>query len=118
MNYKILFSIFFTIIIVSMIFGTSMSVYINNYDPNWHGIFSKNNLNEDLKKRIFLLGSSSVYPIDVQYINSQLSLNELNYEIYNLADMSDSPKKRLQSLSNVISHKPDIIIYGLDMENF
>jgi len=38
MNYKILFSIFFTIIFVSVIFGTSMSVYINNYDPDGYEI--------------------------------------------------------------------------------
>jgi RNase H-fold protein (predicted Holliday junction resolvase) len=45
-------------------------------------------------------------------------LNEINYEIFNLADMSDNPKKRLQSLSNIISNKPDIVIYGLDIHNF
>ena len=118
MNYKILFSIFFTIIIVSVIFGTSMSVYINNYDPDWYGLLSSNNFNEDNKKRIFLIGSSTIYPIDAKYVNQQLSLNDIDYELFNLADMSDSPKKRLQSLSNIISHKPDIIIYGLDMKNF
>ena len=118
MNYKILFSVFFTIILVSVIFGTSMSVYINNYDPDWYGLFSKNNFNEDDTKRIFLIGSSAIYPIDAKYINQQLSLNDIDYELYNLADMSDHPKKRLQSLSNIISHKPDIIIYGLDMKNF
>jgi len=95
-----------------------MSVYINNYDPNWHGLFSKDNVNENSKKMIFLIGSSSVYPIDAQYINYQLSLKKINYEVYNLADMSDSPKKRIQSLSNILSHNPDIILYGLDMEIF
>ena len=67
---------------------------------------------------IFLIGYSSVYPIDAQYINYQLSLKKINYEVYNLADMSDSPKKRIQSLSNILSHNPDIILYGLDMEIF
>lgn len=95
-----------------------MNVYINNYDPMWYGLFLKNNLNGDFKKKVFLIGSSSVYSIDAQYINHQLSLNKINYEIYNLADMSDTPKKRLQSLSNILSHKPDIIIYGVDMEIF
>ena len=95
-----------------------MGIYINNYDPTWYGLFSKNKINDDSMKKIFLIGSSSVYPIDAQYINHQLSLNEINYELYNLADMSDSPKKRLQSFSNIISHKPEIILYGLDMEIF
>ena len=118
MNYKILFSVFSTIIIVSVIFGTSMGIYINNYDPSWYGLFSKENFNENLEKRIFLIGSSTAYPINVEFINQQFLLNGINYEIFNLADMSDSPKKRLQSLSNIISHQPDIIIYGLDVENF
>ena len=95
-----------------------MSIYINNYDPSWYGLFSKNNSIENLEKKIFLIGSSTVYPIDTAFINGELSLNEINYEIFNLADMSDSPKKRLQSLSNIISHQPDIIIYGLDVETF
>ena len=118
MNYRILFLILCTIILVSIIFGTSMSLYINVYDPNWYGFFSNNNSNENLKKKIFLIGSSSVYPVNSTYVNHQLNLNEINYEIFNLADMSDNPKKRLQSLSNIISNKPDIVIYGLDISNF
>ena len=118
MNYRILFLILCTIILVSIIFGTSMSLYINIYDPNWYGFFSNNNSNENLKKRIFLIGSSSVYPVNSTYVNHQLNLDEINYEIFNLADMSDNPKKRLQSLSNIISNKPDTVIYGLDIHNF
>jgi hypothetical protein len=118
MNYKILFSVLLTITIVSVIFGTSMSFYINIYDPEWYGLFSNNNSNENLNKRIFLIGSSSVYPINSTYVNHQFSLNKINYEIFNLADMSDSPKKRLQSLSNIISNKPNIVIYGLNIHHF
>ena len=118
MNYKILFLILCTIIVVSIIFGTSMTLYINIYDPNWHGFFSNNNSNENIKKRIFLIGSSTVYPVNSTYVNHQLYLNGVNYEIFNLADMSDTPNKRLQSLSNIISNKPDIVIYGLDIHNF
>ena len=117
MNYKILYSVFLVIILVGVIFGTVMSLYINIYDPEWHGLFS-NSSNDDMKKRIFLIGSSSVYSIDSGYINNELSLNGKNYEMYNLADMSDTPKKRLQSISNILSHNPDIIVYGLDVSNF
>ncbi len=118
MNYKILCSVFFVIILVGVIFGTSMSLYINIYDPEWYGIFSNNSSLDNTKKKIFLIGSSTVYSIDSTYLNNELSLNGKNYEMYNLADMSDTPEKRLQSLSNILSHNPDIIVYGLDIKFF
>ena len=118
MNYKILCSVFSVIILVGVIFGTSMSLYINIYDPEWYGLFSNNSSLDNTKKKIFLIGSSTVYPIDSTYLNNELSLNDKNYEMYNLADMSDTPEKRLQSLSNILSHNPDIIVYGLDIKFF
>ena len=118
MNYKILFSVFSVIILVGVIFGTSMSLYINIYDPEWYGLFSNNSSLDNTKKKIFLIGSSTVYSIDSTYLNNELSLNGKNYEMYNLADMSDTPEKRLQSLSNILSHNPDIIVYGLDIKFF
>ena len=42
----------------------------------------------------------------------------INYEFFNLADMADTPKKRIHSLSNIISNEPNIVIYGLDIANF
>ena len=118
MNYKILCSVFSVIILVGVIFGTSMSLYINIYDPEWYGLFSNNSSLDNTKKKIFLIGSSTVYSIDSTYLNNELSLNGKNYEMYNLADMSDTPEKRLQSLSNILSHNPDIIVYGLDIKFF
>lgn len=118
MNYKILFSVFSVIILVGVIFGTSMSLYINIYDPEWYGLFSNNSSLDNTKKKIFLIGSSTVYSINSAYLNNELSLNGKNYEMYNLADMSDTPEKRLQSLSNILSHNPDIIVYGLDIKFF
>lgn len=117
MNFRITFLILFTIAIVSVIFSTTMDVYISIYDPNWNGLFSKN-IDDSDKKRIFLIGSSTVYSIDSSYINNKFSINEKNYELYNLADMSDTPHKRLLSINNIISNNPEAIIYGIDVQNF
>ena len=117
MNFRITFLILFTIAIVSVIFSTTMDVYISIYDPNWNGLFSKN-IDDSDKKRIFLIGSSTVYSIDSSYINNKFSINEKNYELYNLADMSDTPHKRLLSINNIISNNPETIIYGIDVQNF
>ena len=67
----------------------------------------------------YLLSTTkSVYAIDTTYINEQLALNEKNYQVYNLADMSDTPRKRLASIQNIISNEPEIVVYGLGMLEF
>ena len=88
------------------------------YDTDWYGLFSKNNLTELNKEKIFLLGSSTVYSVNSTIINHHFNTNGMNYEFYNLADMSDTPKKRIHSMTNIISNDPTIIIYGIDLANF
>tara|TARA_Y100000590_G_scaffold111755_1_gene127423 strand:+ start:579 stop:1505 length:927 start_codon:yes stop_codon:yes gene_type:complete len=118
MNYTLLFSIFTIIAVVSIIFSISMSVYITAYDSDWYGLFSKD-VSDNLKKeKIFLLGSSTVYSVNSTLLNHHFIKNEINYEFFNLADMADTPKKRIHSLSNIISNEPNIVIYGLDIANF
>jgi hypothetical protein len=118
MNFTLLFSIFTTIAVVSIIFSVSMSLYINTYDSDWYGILSKNVSDEFPKEKIFLLGSSTVYSVNSSLVNHHFVMNGINYEFFNLADMSDSPKKRIHSMSNIISNDPKIVIYGIDIGNF
>jgi hypothetical protein len=118
MNYTIVFSILSVIAIVGLIFSFTMSSYIQIYDSDWNGIFSDQEIQENSKKRIFIIGSSSVYSVNATQINDQLSSNNLNYEIFNLADMSDSPTKRIQSIKNIIANEPEIVIYGLGAWEF
>ena len=110
--------VFSVIIVVGIIFSVSMNQYIQIYDPDWHGILGYDNDKVKDGKKIFIIGSSSVYAIDTTYINEQLALNEKNYQVYNLADMSDTPRKRLASIQNIISNEPDIVVYGLGMLEF
>ena len=95
-----------------------MDQYIQIYDPDWHGILGYDNDKVKDGKKIFIIGSSSVYAIDTTYINEQLALNEKNYQVYNLADMSDTPRKRLASIQNIISNEPEIVVYGLGILEF
>ena len=110
--------VFSAIIVVGTIFSISMDQYIQIYDPDWYGIFGYDNDKVEDEKKIFIIGSSSVYAIDATYINEQLGLNKKNYQVYNLADMSDTPRKRLASIQNIISNEPEIVVYGLGILDF
>ena len=60
MNYKIMFSIIFAILVVTVIFAFSTDLYIQIYDPNWHGIINSNKSVDSTKGKIFIVGSSNV----------------------------------------------------------
>jgi len=110
--------VFSVIIVVGTFFSISMAQYNQIYDPDWRGIITYSEDKVEDKKKIFIIGSSSVYAINATYINEQLALNEKNYQVYNLADMSDTPRKRVGSIQNIISNEPQIIVYGLGMMDF
>ena len=118
MNYKIMFSIIFAILVVTVIFAFSTDLYIQIYDPNWHGIINSNKSVDSTKGKIFIVGSSNVYAINATSINEQLSNEQKNYLVYNLADQGDNPTRRLSSIDNIISHKPEFVLYGIGLWDF
>ena len=118
MNYKIMFSVIFAILVVTVIFTFSTDLYIQIYDPNWHGIISSNKSIDSTKDKIFIIGSSNVYAVNAASINEQLSNEQKNYLVYNLADMGDNPTRRLNSIDNIISHKPEFVLYGVGLWDF
>ena len=75
------------------------------------------NLNSD-KKQIFILGSSQVVAVNATHIDNYLSKSGYDYNIYNLATISDTPKLRLQTLDMIISSNPEIILYGIGPRDF
>ena len=115
MNYKILFIVISIIFIISLLFYFSMELYIQVYSTDWFGIINSQTNMED-KNKIFLIGSSNLYAIDTKKINDRLSTT--NYLIYNLADMSDDPDRRLSSIDNIISNKPKLVLYGIGIWEF
>ena len=118
MNYKIMFSIIFAILVVTVIFAFSTDLYIQIYDPNWHGIINSNKSVDSTNGKIFIVGSSNVYAINATSINEQLSNEQKNYLVYNLADQGDNPTRRLNSIDNIISHKPEFVLYGIGIWDF
>lgn len=118
MNYKIMLSVIFVILVITIIFAYSMDLYIQIYDPDWHGIIDSSHSIDSTKEKIFIIGSSNIYSINATKINEKISNQQKSYLIYNLADMSDNPVKRLNSIDNVISHKPKIVLYGVGIWEF
>lgn len=116
MNFRILFVVLTSIIVVSIIFSFSMDLYIKIYDSSWRGLLHGHD--NDGKKKIFIIGSSSVYSINVTQINYHLTKEGKDYEVYDLADMSDVPSKRLKSIENILTNKPTIVLYGIGMMEF
>ena len=118
MNYKIMFSVIFAILVVTVIFAFSTDLYIQVYDPNWHGIINSSKSVDSSKGKIFIVGSSNINAIDARSINEQLSNEQKNYLVYNLADQGDNPIRRAGSIDNIISHKPEFVLYGVGLWDF
>jgi hypothetical protein len=70
------------------------------------------------EKQIFILGSSQVVAINATRIDNYMSTSGYDYNIYNLAQISDTPKQRLATLDMIISSKPEIIVYGIGPRDF
>tara|TARA_B110000438_G_scaffold301301_1_gene355842 strand:- start:2785 stop:3762 length:978 start_codon:yes stop_codon:yes gene_type:complete len=70
------------------------------------------------EKKIFVIGSSQVVAINATRIDNYLSINGYDYDVYNLAQISDTPIKRLETLDMIISSNPEIIAYGIGPRDF
>ena len=70
------------------------------------------------KKRIFIVGSSEVVSINPIEIKNSLLAHDYDYDIFNLAVMSDTPLNRIETLDMLVSAKPEIIIYGISDRDF
>lgn len=117
MNFKIAFVVFGSFLTVSIIFYFYIDLLVNIYDPSWQGVQQYDSKHDD-KKTIFIIGSSSVYSINSTYVQNYILENDKDYEIYNLAFMSDLPSTRLKVLHNIISNHPQLVVYGIGLADF
>lgn len=116
MNKKIILSVLIAFSISITLFFIFQFVF-QNETYNIQKEFYSKNFNQQTKK-ILLIGSSHVGQINATYIEYYLSKNSQEYKVYNLADTADKPKSRLNSLNQIISIKPDIVVYGLGYRDF
>lgn len=116
-NNRIIFCVFVAFIISITIFYIFFVIYqpLSSDDLMQKKFFSQN---FDSTKKILILGSSHVGRYNTTYINNYLLHNEENYSLYNLALARDKPSYRQNSLDNIISLKPVLVVYGISFRDF
>ena len=78
----------------------------------YHQVFDTN------EKKIFLIGSSQTGQLNEKFIQNLIFDSKSNYKIYNLGYGEDKPVKRLAYINDIISAKPEIVVYGISFRDF
>ena len=116
MSKKIIVSLFCTALVIVSAVYLIMDLYLYVYDPAWRGITNPKQIQD--KPYIFIFGASYAYPINSTHVADYLEKNNLNYDVYNLADMSDTPTHRIKNLEHIISLKPKVVLYCVSITDF
>jgi hypothetical protein len=66
------------------------------------------------EKKILILGSSLVSPLDYSYLENSLNKNSaVHYSVYNDWRSNNHPSYRIYVLPSILEYNPDIILYGI-----
>ena len=71
-----------------------------------------------VQKKIVILGSSHTGHLNATYLDEYLTKNNKDYKVFNLSITGDRPSQRLGTIDNLISMKPDLVIYGIGFRDF
>ena len=72
------------------------------------------NTNFNQEKKILILGSSLVSPLDYSYLENSLNKNsDVYYSVYNDWRSNNHPSYRVYVLPSILEYDPDIILYGI-----
>jgi len=113
-------------IIFSFIIAFSSLVFFLNYSLESEDIFvSQTNSNiifkeklDDVKEKIFLMGSSQIGRFNETAIEKTLAKNGFQYDVFNVATTSDRPTTRLNSLDMILEISPKLVVYGIGYRDF
>lgn len=113
---KIILSVAISFIVAFVIFYIFMTSYPNTLAFREETFYSQNFEND--KKKVFVIGSSHVGQLNTTLINDYVKQVHHDYEIFNLAYQGDTPQKRIKTLEQMISSKPDIVVIGVSFRDF
>lgn len=116
MTYKVVLSIFLFVVIASSIFTVFQFTFSDSLSTRQR-IFYEQDFDPKTNK-ILLLGSSHIGNVNATYVNTVISNKFPNSVVYNLADASNYPSKRLSSIDEILKLKPSIVVYGVSYRDF
>ena len=111
--FAVIFSFMFTLSIFLIIFNQFPTEDSNLKD---HSFFYQKF--DPKNEKILLLGSSHTGQINSTLLQDNISDIDENVIIYNLAYNTDTPKKRVEQLKQIISLQPSLIFYGISYRDF
>ena len=111
--FAVIFSLMFTLSIFLIIFNQFPTEDSNLKD---HSFFYQKF--DPKNEKILLLGSSHTGQINSTLLQDNISDIDENVIIYNLAYNTDTPKKRVEQLKQIISLQPSLIFYGISYRDF
>ncbi|MDX1372317.1 MAG: hypothetical protein R3321_07595 [Nitrososphaeraceae archaeon] len=79
--------------------------------------FYSKDFSSDVDK-IFIIGASQTASLNATYIEHQIKKSNYDYDVYNLSIISDRPITRLQTLDEIISMNPSLVVYGVGFLEF
>ena len=116
MNFKITFTVLIGIFVAIILFYFIMNWYPSNFDSTYTWVEYIKNKSD--KPKILLFGSSHTGVLDTDYIQEYLTDKGVEYEVYNLAQNSDYPTRRAETIGYISELKPEIIFYGIEIRMF
>ena len=115
------FSISFSVLLLFLITNPLVSddgvfIFFHPSDREHAKFYSQDFISDE--KKIFIYGSSMVWPLNPGLIEENLKKNELDYKIYNLGIGGSKPENTEKFLDMIISAQPDIVAYGISDRDF
>jgi hypothetical protein len=112
-------SVSISILIAFLIAFSFLFIFLKNNSQDlskWENEFYSQNFDDS--RKIFILGSSHTGHLNATSIENYLSIHFKDHRVYNLSITGDRPSQRLGTIDQLISAKPDLVIYGVGFRDF
>jgi hypothetical protein len=116
MTNKIVFSIFLFLTLSFSIFSIFQFTFSDSLNTRERNFYEQD---FDLSKNnILLLGSSHVGQVNATHVNASILHEFPNSNVYNLAEASNHPSKRISTINEILKLNPSVVVYGIAYRDF
>ena len=117
MNYRIIISVLIAFGIAILAFYLLYNFFPDPTITRNNHEFYLQELNPE-ERKTFLIGSSHMGQLNTTHIIEKISQKFPNETVYNLSFNRDRPEERIEDVDQIISHKPELVIYGVSYRDF